>query len=501
MSDSRPPLLELQDITKSFGGVTALRGVDFTLRPGEIHGLVGENGAGKSTLMKIIAGVHTGFSGRFLLDGREVHFNSARDARAAGIAMVHQELSVAPDLTVAENVFLGNQPTNALGIVQWRRMAREAAEQLKRLGIEADPMSRLGDLPIGVQQLIEIARVLFSGARIIILDEPTSALSPPEVERLFAALRKLREEGTGIIFISHFIEDILLISDEVTVFRNGCKIMETRAADTSKAALIEAMIGKGRDALEDSYTHDITLPAPPAGKPVVVEADSLSLARNLKRVSFSVHAGEVLGIYGFMGCGQLELARILFGKLAPDAGELRVAGERNRFKSTADARRAGIAFVPESRRDMLFLQEPVYKNVSISILDRINAVLLKPSRERELARRQVEQLQIRPADVEIDLGLLSGGNQQKVALAKWLSHPPRLLVLCEPTRGMDVGAKSDVIGIVRQLRDQGIAVIVLSTEPETVLSLADRVIVLKRGEVVREFAGETISKDRLLEAA
>ncbi|WP_315711568.1 MULTISPECIES: sugar ABC transporter ATP-binding protein [unclassified Bradyrhizobium] len=501
MSNSRPPLLELQDITKSFGGVTALRGVDFTLRPGEIHGLVGENGAGKSTLMKIIAGVHTGFSGRFLLDGREVHFNSVRDARAAGIAMVHQELSVAPDLTVAENVFLGNQPTNALGIVQWRRMAREAAEQLKRLGIDADPTSRLGDLPIGVQQLIEIARVLFSGARIIILDEPTSALSPPEVERLFAALRKLREQGTGIVFISHFIEDILLISDEVTVFRNGRKIMETRAADTSKAALIEAMIGKGRDALEDSYTHDITLPAPTADKPVVVEAEGLSLARNLKRVSFAVRAGEVLGIYGFMGCGQLELARILFGKLAPDAGELRVSGQRNRFKSTADARRAGIAFVPESRRDMLFLQEPVYKNISISILDRINAVLLKPAHERALAKRQVEQLQIRPADVEIDLGLLSGGNQQKVALAKWLSHPPRLLVLCEPTRGMDVGAKSDVIGIVRQLRDQGIAVIVLSTEPETVLSMADRVIVLKRGEVVREFAGETISKDRLLEAA
>ncbi|MGJ5205294.1 sugar ABC transporter ATP-binding protein [Bradyrhizobium sp. HKCCYLR20261] len=501
MLDSRPPLLQLQDITKSFGGVTALRGVDFTLRPGEIHGLVGENGAGKSTLMKIIAGVHTGFSGRFLLDGREVHFNSVRDARAAGIAMVHQELSVAPDLTVAENVFLGNQPTNALGIVQWRRMAREAAEQLKKLGIDADPMSRLGDLPIGVQQLIEIARVLFSGARIIILDEPTSALSPPEVERLFAALNRLREQGTGIIFISHFIEDILLISDEVTVFRNGRKIMETRSADTSKAALIEAMIGKGRDALEDSYTHDITLPAPPADKPVVVEAEGLSLARNLKRVSFSVRAGEVLGIYGFMGCGQLELARILFGKLAPDAGALRVGGEPNRFKSTADARRAGIAFVPESRRDMLFLQEPVYKNVSISILDRINAVLLKPSRERELAQKQVEQLQIRPADVEIDLGLLSGGNQQKVALAKWLSHPPRLLVLCEPTRGMDVGAKSDVIGIVRKLRDQGIAVIVMSTEPETVLSMADRVIVLKRGEVVREFAGETISKDRLLEAA
>ncbi|MGC2082107.1 MAG: sugar ABC transporter ATP-binding protein [Bradyrhizobium sp.] len=498
---SRTPLLELQDITKAFGGVTALRGVDFTLLPGEIHGLVGENGAGKSTLMKIIAGVHHEFSGRFLLDGREHRFRSTRDARAAGIAMVHQELSVAPDLTVAENVFLGTQPTNRFGLVQWRRMAREAAEQLRKLGIEADPMARLGDLPIGLQQLIEIARVLFSGARIIILDEPTSALSPPEVERLFMALRRLRDQGTGIVFISHFIEDILLISDQVTVFRNGRKVMETSAAATSKAALIEAMIGKGRDALEETYTHDITLSAPPAGQPVVVAAEELSLARSLKRVSFSVSAGEVLGVYGFMGCGQLELARILFGKLAPDAGRLVVAGQPKSFHNTADARRAGIAFVPESRRDMLFHQEPVYKNVSVSILDRIGALLLKPARERSIAKHQVEQLQIRPADVEIDLGLLSGGNQQKVALAKWLTHPPRLLVLCEPTRGMDVGAKSDVIAIVRKLRDQGIAVIVLSTEPETVLSLADRIIVLKRGEVVREFVGETISKDRLLEAA
>jgi ribose transport system ATP-binding protein len=505
MSNVSAPLLELQDITKAFGGVTALRGVDFTLQAGEIHGLVGENGAGKSTLMKIIAGVHPDFSGRFLIDGREVRFRSARDARAADIAMVHQELSVAPDLSVAENVFLGTQPTNRLGLVQWRRMAREAAEQLKKLGIDADPMARLGDLPIGVQQLIEIARVLFSGARIIILDEPTSALSPPEVERLFATLRRLRDQGTGIVFISHFIEDILLISDQVTVFRNGRKVTETPARATSKAALIEAMIGKGHgkgsDTLEDTYIHDITLPAPPAGRQVIVEAEGLSLARSLKQVSFAVCAGEVLGIYGFMGCGQLELARILFGKLAPDTGALTVAGNAATFHNTADARRAGIAFVPESRRDMLFLQEPVYKNVSISILDRIGALLLRPARERAIARRQVEQLQIRPADVEIDLGLLSGGNQQKVALAKWLTHPPRLLVLCEPTRGMDVGAKSDVIGIVRKLRDQGIAVIVLSTEPETVLSLADRIIVLKRGEVVREFANETISKDRLLEAA
>src|SRR6202140_3585856 len=335
MPQGRSPILELKDITKAFGGVEALRGVDFALSAGEIHGLVGENGAGKSTLMKIIAGVHTDFSGRFRLDGRETRFRSVRDARAAGIAMVHQELSVAPDLTVAENVFLGAQPPNRFGVVQWQRMAREAGAQLARLGIDVNPLSRLGDLPIGLQQLIEIARVLFSGARMIILDEPTSALSPPEVERLFATLRRLRDQGTGIVFISHFIEDILLVSDTVTVFRNGRKVAEAQAAATSKAALIEAMIGTGREELEESYTNDIALPAR-CDRPVVLQASRLSLARCLKEVSFEGRSGEVLGIYGFMGCGQRELARILFGKLRPDQGRLVMAGGEKVFRSTAD---------------------------------------------------------------------------------------------------------------------------------------------------------------------
>ena len=261
------------------------------------------------------------------------------------------------------------------------------------------------------------------------------------------------------------------------------------------------MIGKGREALEETYSHDIMLP-PPTDQPVVLKASGLSLARSLQDVSFEARAGEVLGIYGFMGCGQLELARILFGKLRPDQGTLAIAGEHKSLRSTAGARRAGIAFVPESRRAMLFHQEPVYKNISISILDRISAAAAQARRASARSpTRQVEQLQIRPAAVELDLGMLSGGNQQKVALAKWLSYPPRLLVLCEPTRGMDVGAKNDVIHIVRDLRAKGLAIIVLSTEPETVLSLADRILVLKRGAVVREFANETVSKDRLLEAA
>jgi ribose transport system ATP-binding protein len=286
----------------------------------------------------------------------------------------------------------------------------------------------------------------------------------------------------------------------VTVFRNGLKVTETAAASTTKGALIEAMIGRGGEALEHSYTDDLILP-PPNGGPVVLSVDQLSLARGLQTVSFEARSGEVLGVYGFMGCGQQELSRILFGKLKPDAGTIAVDGRPRTFGSTADARRAGVALVPESRRAMLFHQEPVYKNISISILERISSLLLKPAAERAIAQRQVEQLQIRPPVVGLDLGMLSGGNQQKVALAKWLSYPPRLLVLCEPTRGMDVGAKNDVINIVRDLRAKGLAIIVLSTEPETVLSLADRILVMKRGAVVREFANEAVSKDRLLEAA
>ena len=501
MAEGSTPLLELKGIGKTFGGVEALRGVDFALLPGEIHGLVGENGAGKSTLMKIIAGVHPEFSGRFLLDGKETHFRSARDAHAAGIAMVHQELSVAPDLTVAENVFLGNQPTNALGLVQWRRMAREAGEQLARFGIDVDPLSRLGDLPIGLQQLIEIARVLFSGARIIILDEPTSALSPPEVERLFATLRRLRDEGTAIVFISHFIEDILRVSDTVTVFRNGRKVAETAAAATSKGALIEAMIGRGGEVLEHSYTDDLMLPPPKRraggseGRPAHARPQPAGrLVRGARRRS----AGR-LRLHGLRAAGIVAdiVRQAETGRRDPRGGW------PNRERSAAPRlrRRAGVALVPESRRAMLFHQEPVYKNISISILERISSLLLKPARERAIAMRQVEQLQIRPPVVGLDLGMLSGGNQQKVALAKWLTYPPRLLVLCEPTRGMDVGAKNDVINIVRDLRAKGLAIIVLSTEPETVLSLADRILVMKRGAVVREFVGEAVSKDRLLEAA
>jgi ribose transport system ATP-binding protein len=500
VTEAARPILELEGIGKSFGGVLALDGVDFALAEGEVHGLIGENGAGKSTLMKIISGVHTDYTGIMRLGGRPVRFRSTRDALAAGIGMVHQELSIVPSLSVAENVFLGVQPVGRLGTVRWRAMAAEAREHLERLGIDVDPTAEAGALPLGLQQLIEISRVLFSGAKIIILDEPTSALSPPEIERLFAVLRRLKEGGTSFVFISHFIDDVLAVSDRVTVFRNARRIATEAASEVDKGWLIERMIGRGHAELEESYTGEIQLVSDP-GAPTVIEASGLARRGMYRDVSFAVRAGEVLGIYGFMGSGQLELARALGGKLRPEAGEMRVDGRRVHLRSTSAAKRAGVVLLPESRRSMLFAHEPVYKNISISILERISALLLKPREERRLAELQVERLHIRPASVEPELSTLSGGNQQKVALARWLTYLPRVLVLAEPTRGMDVGAKDDVVKIVKGLKEQRIAVVVVSTEPETVLALADRILVMRKGEIAREFAGVAVSKDRLLAAA
>jgi ribose transport system ATP-binding protein len=450
--------------------------------------------------MKIIAGVHADYQGEMRLVGRPVRFASPRDARVAGIGMVHQELSTEQHLSVAENVYLGTQPVNALGLINWRAMYRGAAEHLRRLGIEVDPRARMGALPLGLQQLVEVARVLFSGARIIILDEPTSALSPPEVERLFALLRRLRAAGRSIAFISHFLDDVLAVCDRVTVFRNGQTVGTKSCDGVDKRWIIDRMIGAGHEELEESYLSEIPLHSQP-GMRVILEVEGLSRKGAYCEVSFRVRAGEVLGIYGFLGCGQLELARSLFGRLPPERGRIALDGATVRLSSTARARRAGMAFLPENRRMMLFATEPLFKNVTIAMLDHIHRVWLRPRMERAIASRQVAGLHIRPPIVDRLLGTLLGGNQQKVALAKWLTQRPRVLVLSEPTRGMDVGAKDDVVKIVRGLRDQGIGIVVVSTEPETVLSLADRILVMKKGSVVREFADELVSKDRLLEAA
>jgi ribose transport system ATP-binding protein len=494
----QPPLLKLTNVSKSFGGIAALKDVDLTLEAGEIHGLVGENGAGKSTMMKIIAGVYADYEGDMEVDGRPVRFRSARDALATGIGMVHQELSVIPELTVAENVFLGHQPLTRFGNVDWPRINREAARLIASLGLDIDPMTRMASLPVGLQQLVELSRVLFSGARIIILDEPTSALSAPEVKRLFEVLRKIRAEGRGIVFISHFLDDVLEISDTVTVFRNGKKVATENARHLSKDSVISHMIGRGSIDMHMGESADLKSDD---AKPVTLAAENIADGKFLHGVSLTLRAGEITGIYGFMGCGQVELARALFGKLKLKRGKILLDDRQQWFGSTSAARRAGIAFLPENRRMMLFRGEPVYKNISISILDRIHKLLLKPDIERGIAARHTADLQIRPPKPDMLLGSLSGGNQQKVALAKWLTHLPKVLILSEPTRGMDVGAKEDVIRIVKALRDKGVAILVLSTEPETILTLADRISVLRKGMVAQQFNTGIIHKADLLAAA
>jgi ribose transport system ATP-binding protein len=493
-----PPLLQLTNVSKSFGGIAALKDVDFELQAGEIHGLVGENGAGKSTTMKIIAGVYPEYEGEMRVGGQVVHFRSARDALAHGIGMVHQELSTIPDLTVAENVFLGHQPLTRLGIVDWARINRDARQMIASLGLDIDPSTRMGALPVGLQQLVELSRVLFSGARIIILDEPTSALSPPEVKRLFEVLRKIKEEGRGIIFISHFLDDVLEISDKVTVFRNGRKVATEATAGLTKDAVISHMIGRGSIGM---HMGESTTLRGNDEHAVVMEAAAIGDGKTLHDVSLKLRAGEITGVYGFMGSGQIELARALFGKVKLRRGQILLDGAPRSFSSTAAAKASGIAFVPENRKMMLFRGEPIFKNISIAILDRIHKLLLKPAQERTIAATHAADLQIRPPKPDMLLGSFSGGNQQKVALAKWLTHLPKVLILSEPTRGMDVGAKEDVIRIVKSLRDRGVAILVLSTEPETILTLADRVSVIRKGQVAKEFSSGVLHKADLLAAA
>jgi ribose transport system ATP-binding protein len=414
--------------------------------------------------------------------------------------MVHQELSIVPDLTVAENVFLGCQPTTRLGFVDWKRMARTATVHLRSLGIDVDPTTRIGSLSLGLQQLIELGRVLFSGARITILDEPTSALSPPEIERLFRVLRRLREDGKGLIFISHFLEDILAVSDRLTIFRNGQKVATTPAGDVDKTWIIDRMIGTTPGEYGGNNTGEVFLNSN-LDAPVALQVTQLSGAGILRDVSLTVRKGEILGVYGFMGSGQIELARAIVGKLRTHRGTMQIDGKVVRLRNTARAKRAGVALVPESRRSMLFVREPVYKNISISILERLGRFFTRPDLERHIAHRRVVDLDIRPRAVDRPLETLSGGNQQKVALARWLTYFPKVLILSEPTRGMDIGAKQEVVKIVRGLRETGIGIIVMSTEPETILALVDRVVVMKKGTIVREFAGEPLGKNHLLAAA
>jgi len=501
-TQSDATILELQYISKSYGGALALTEVDFHLLSGEVHGLVGENGAGKSTMMKLLAGVFNDYSSAMRLDGTETRFDSPADAQAKGIGMVHQELATFQHLTVAENLFSRGVPTQG-GVVRWGRMNREAQALLQELGLDIDVTKRMGELSVGSQQLVEIARVIFSGARIIILDEPTSALSAPETRRLFEFIASLKAQGKTIIFISHFLEDVLEVTDRITVLKNSRKVTTIPTGEATKHLLVELMIGSEAKILQQMYEEEGAAVARQERQlgEVALSTTDLTQPGAFHNVSLSLHKGEILGIFGFMGAGQIQLARCLFGAEHAQSGTLALDGQTLRLKNTSAARDAGIAYVPENRRNSLMLQQEIFKNITLAHLGRLVPGILQQRREVAIAKEQIAAVGVRPPRPMLNAGSLSGGNQQKVVLAKWLTRQPKVLILNEPTRGMDVGAKDEVLTIVQNLRDQGVGILLITTEPETIVRIADRSLVMRRGEITAELTGTDLTKENLMRNA
>jgi ribose transport system ATP-binding protein len=486
-------VLELKNISKRFEATQALASVDFDLREGETHALVGENGAGKSTLMKVLAGIYTAYEGTYTLDGKPVQLQSPRDALSRGIGMIHQELSVIPELSVAENLFLGRQLLTPFGAIDWRRMNSIAQEELAKLGFsDIDVRAPLGNYALGTQQVVEVLRAILSGAKILIMDEPTSALSPAEVERLIQLIDTLRKAKRSIIYISHFLDEVMRVADRITVLRDGHKVATVEKAAIDIDGLIALILG-----------HDISneLPATTMQKNSNVLLDVRDLTADVfQQVSLDVKQGEVVGLYGAIGAGHFDLARALFGMYRYDSGSISMEGKPfPRHFSAHYAIQHGLAYASESRRMSLFMEEPIFRNVMIPHLERIGRLLsASASRELAMAAPHITMAGVHPPDPLNLTGQLSGGNQQKVAIARWLPFPPRVFIMAEPTRGMDVGAKSEVLTILRNFRNEGYGVLVVSSEPETVLSVCDRIIVMSRGRVVQELENKNLNKDILL---
>ena len=492
--------LECKGIVKRFGGEVALDGVDFTLRAGEVHGVVGSNGAGKSTLMKILAGALPDHDGDVLISGRPADLSNPRVAHERGIAMVYQELSGIGTLSVAENLFLGRQPIKPWGVVDWKAMVREARAALMELQIDIDVRRRLDSFPLVVRQMVEIARGLHSGARVLILDEPTSALSPPETRRLFALVKQLAGRGVAVIFISHFIEDVLEICDRVTILKDGRRLQTSDAREVDKHYVIHTMLGHSLEGTEVGYESGVTLPPKTTARPIL-EAEGLSVAGAFEKIDLSVAPGECLGLYGFVGAGHPELAHAIAGALCPNAGVVRLDGQAMRPGAIHRAVRAGIALVTADRAKALAPGAEIYKNVTVAHLRRAVGNWITQRHEIDVCAPVLNRVGCRPPLPRLKAGALSGGNQQKVVLAKWLLGPVRVLVLDEPTRGMDVGAKEEVMRLVTELKEQGAAVVLASSEPEMLLAHADRIAVLSRGRIAREFADGPIDKPTLMRHA
>jgi ribose transport system ATP-binding protein len=477
-------VLEALGVSKSFGGILALVDVDFDLKAGEVHALVGENGAGKSTLMKILAGVHVEYDGDIRLAGAPVKFAGVQDAERAGVAIIHQELDLVPELTAADNIFLGREPLIAGTIVDRRRIVKAAGALLRRLGIVIDPQSRIAELRVGEQQLVEIAKALSLDARILMMDEPTSALSTTECETLFKVVRQLAAAGVAIIFTSHRIGEVVELADRVTVLRDGRRVLTAPIEVLSSSAIISAMVGRNI-----VLTHREVVAA--EGAPVLsvrnLTLDAVSprgWRRVLHGVSFDLRRGEILGIGGLLGSGRTEILESIFGSARGwRGGDIMIDGEKAVINSPTDACRLGIALVTEDRKARgLLLASTVLDNMALPSVGALSRFAIRGfAREAALAEDMVERLSVRCNDVDQIVSTLSGGNQQKVVIGKWLGTEPRVLLLDEPTRGIDVGAKQEIYQLVFQLAAHGLGIVTVSSEMPELLLLSDRVLVMCEG--------------------
>lgn len=486
-------ILSLKDITKEYPGVVALKDVSVDFKPGEVHALVGENGAGKSTMIKVISGAIEPNKGSLIFEGKEFTKMAPSDAKDMGIEVVYQEFNLASSLSVAENIFLGNQ-VKKNGLVDIKATEREAKKILEDLGVNLNPKTKIRDITVAYMQLVEIAKAITHKTKVIIMDEPTSTLTDKEVDILFKLIKRLKAEGTLVIYVSHRMEEIFKICDRITVMRDGEKIETLNVKDTNRAELINLMVGRE---LKESYPpREVKL-----GE-VVLEAKDLC-GNGLKNISFSLRAGEVLGFAGLVGSGRTETAELIFGASKKDSGRIYVDGKECSVRSPKDAIRYGIGLIPEDRKNQgVVLEKGVDWNITLTVLNKVSKLsILNAASEKQLSQKFSDDLNVKTPELKQKVKLLSGGNQQKVVLAKWLATDSKILIFDEPTRGIDVGAKQEIYKLMNELVRNGKAIIVISSEMEELLGISDRLLVFSEGKVTGALEKEEFSQSRVLEFA
>jgi ABC-type sugar transport system ATPase subunit len=488
-------ILELRNVSKAFPGVQALNKINFNLKKGEIHSLVGENGAGKSTLLKILAGAYKKDEGTIILEGSEVKITDPKQALDMGLSVIYQEFNLIPNLSIAENIFMGRAPRKNSGFIDFSKLYEESEFFLKKIGMKRNPKTLVSELSVAEQQMVEIAKSLSLSAQIIIMDEPTSALTESEKETLFKIIRELKEKEISVIFISHIIEEVLEISDRITVLRDGEYVGTPKAADTTPRKIIQMMVGRE---LKDFYPKIEAK----RGK-IVLEVKNLTKKPQYEDISFQLHEGEVLGFAGLVGAGRAEVMRGIFGIEAPESGDIYIKGNKVKANSLFETIKMKMGFVPEDRREEgLILSRSVKDNINITKLSSINSYgFIKQRKEEEIANEYCKRLNIRTPDTKQIVQNLSGGNQQKIVIAKWLVINPKILILDDPTRGIDVGAKKEIYSLINDLVKEKIGIILISSELPEIINISDRILVMREGRITGEFARREATQEKIMELA